>query len=34
MKLAMQIKNKMGFLDGSCVKTDYAASPFVRGSMG
>ena len=30
IKLAMQIKNKMGFLDGSCVRTSYAASPLLE----
>jgi hypothetical protein len=30
IKLAMQIKNKIGFLDGSCVRSDYAASPILE----
>ena len=31
MKLALQIKNKMGFITGSCVRSDYLASaPFLE----
>jgi hypothetical protein len=30
IKLAMQLKNKMGFLDGSCSRTDYVACPLLE----